>query len=229
MQNHGIPLEEEVFYYKLKGCLAARKETLFIRCVHDMCSALPLVHQEETLSALNEFTQMYVLSMLSSAAIRTGECSPAKSSTRASALSAVSSCDESRSPSRRRWLWPAKSSPSSRSVGAGDDSHAGSQASDAQRMENFEQFKLFLRENGPYDIFVDGANIAHYKQNFEGGSFNYEQIDLLTSHLQKQGYKVLIVLHEHHFDQQSTDLPEVRCREEVICSDGFGRNSCTRS
>ena len=93
----------------------------------------------------------------------------------------------------------------------GVDFHAGSQAGDAQRRENFEQFKQFLRENGPYDVFVDGANIAHYKQNFEGGTFNYGQIELLTSELQKQGYKVLIVLHEHHFDQQSIDLPEVRC------------------
>ena len=60
MQDHGIPQDEEVFYYKLKACLAAREEALFIRCVHAMCSALPLVHQEETLSALNEFTQLYV-------------------------------------------------------------------------------------------------------------------------------------------------------------------------
>ena len=206
-----IAVEEEVFYYKLKACLAAREETLFIRCVHAMCSALPLLHQEETLSALNEFTQLYVFPSLFSVAIRTGGCSRARSSLRASVLSAVSSCSESLSPSQRSWLWPWKSSPSSRSVGVKDDFHAGSQAGDAQRRENFEQFKRFLRENGPYDIFVDGANIAHYKQNFEGGAFNYEQIELLTSELQKQGYKVLIVLHEHHFDQQSTDLPEVRC------------------
>ena len=76
-------------------------------------------------------------------------------------------------------------------------------------MENFRRFQAFLEANGPFDIFIDGANIAHYKQNFVGGTFNYQQIDMCASYLQQEGYKVLIVLHEHHFDQPTTDLPEV--------------------
>lgn len=95
-------------------------------------------------------------------------------------------------------------------------------------MENFRRFKAFLEANGPFDIFIDGANIAHYKQNFEGGTFNYQQIDMIATYLQKQGFKVLIVLHEHHFDQPSTDLPEVQTDSFVPRSAGWSRRSRTR-
>ena len=49
------------------------------------------------------------------------------------------------------------------------------------RVENFLAFKAFLAKTGPYDIFLDGANIAHYKQNFDGGGFNYQQIQMVRS------------------------------------------------
>ena len=29
-------------------------------------------------------------------------------------------------------------------------------------MENFRRFKAFLEANGPFDIFIDGANIASF-------------------------------------------------------------------
>lgn len=55
---------------------------------------------------------------------------------------------------------------------------------------------------------MDGANIAHYKQNFDGGCFNYSQIQMVVDYLRKEKKKILIVLHEHHFNQESTTLPE---------------------
>lgn len=91
-------------------------------------------------------------------------------------------------------------------------------------MKNFLEFKEFLQKNGPYDILLDGANIAHYKQNFEGGSFDYNQIDMLATYLISQGYKILIVLHEHHFGKDYTTLPEVGYSRWMICSCGWKRN-----
>lgn len=79
----------------------------------------------------------------------------------------------------------------------------------SDRLKNFYDFKNFLRDHGSIDIFIDGANIAHYKQNFEGGCFNYQQIQLITEYLIQQGYKVLILLHENHFNQPDCSLPEV--------------------
>lgn len=79
----------------------------------------------------------------------------------------------------------------------------------SDRLKNFHDFKNFLRDHGSIDIFIDGANIAHYKQNFEGGCFNYQQIQLITDYLIHQGYKVLILLHENHFNQPDCSLPEV--------------------
>jgi len=34
--------------------------------------------------------------------------------------------------------------------------------------------------NGPYDIVIDGANVAFYGQNFEGGGFNMKQVVAVT-------------------------------------------------
>ena len=76
------------------------------------------------------------------------------------------------------------------------------------RVENFLAFKAFLAKTGPYDIFLDGANIAHYKQNFDGGCFNYQQIQMVAEYLLQQKKRILIVLHEHHFNQAGTTLPE---------------------
>lgn len=74
------------------------------------------------------------------------------------------------------------------------------------RVENFLAFKAFLAKTGPYDIFLDGANIAHYKQNFDGGCFNYQQIQMVAEYLLRQKKRILIVLHEHHFNQAGTTL-----------------------
>ena len=87
--------------------------------------------------------------------------------------------------------------------------NVGSQDSTESHLSNFRAFKQFLKEYGPFDIFIDGANIAHYKQNFDGGFFNYSQIQMILDHLQEEGYHALIILHEHHFNNPNSSLPEV--------------------
>ena len=90
----------------------------------------------------------------------------------------------------------------------GVTSHVETRKGQEDRVENFLAFKAFLAKTGPYDIFLDGANIAHYKQNFDGGCFNYQQIQMVVEYLLKQKKRILIVLHEHHFNQEGTTLPE---------------------
>lgn len=49
--------------------------------------------------------------------------------------------------------------------------------------------------NGPYDVLIDGANVAFYGQNREGGGFNWSQIISMVK-LVKQKFpdkKVLLV------------------------------------
>ena len=41
------------------------------------------------------------------------------------------------------------------------------------------------REGEPFTAIVDGANIAYYMQNFEGGLFNIHQIAFMVEALEK--------------------------------------------
>ena len=49
--------------------------------------------------------------------------------------------------------------------------------------------------NGPYDILVDGANIAFYGQNREGGGFAWQQVMDMVKMLQRENpdKKILLV------------------------------------
>ena len=58
MTENGVAITEDVFYYRFENCLAARNEKQFIHCLHEMCAACPIAEKEETLSVLNEFTQL---------------------------------------------------------------------------------------------------------------------------------------------------------------------------
>jgi len=51
-----------------------------------------------------------------------------------------------------------------------------------------------------YDVIIDGANIGFYKQNYIGAPkhVDYLQIDWMLRHLQRIGYKPLVMLHCRH-------------------------------
>ncbi|KAF4136595.1 Protein-only RNase P domain-containing protein [Phytophthora infestans] len=67
---------------------------------------------------------------------------------------------------------------------------------DEKRMTQWDEFKQWLEEFGPYDVVIDAANVGYCNQNFEGGGFNYAQIELMVQHYEAQDKKVLVVLHE---------------------------------
>ncbi|ETP37112.1 hypothetical protein F442_15053 [Phytophthora nicotianae P10297] len=67
---------------------------------------------------------------------------------------------------------------------------------DEKRMAQWDEFKQWLEEFGPFDVVIDAANVGYCNQNFDGGGFNYAQIELMVQHYEVQDKKVLIVLHE---------------------------------
>ena len=58
----------------------------------------------------------------------------------------------------------------------------------------------WCQENGPFDTVVDGANVGMYKQSFEDGQFDFQQVERLMSHLREvrgpEAGPVLLVLHQ---------------------------------
>lgn len=58
-----------------------------------------------------------------------------------------------------------------------------------------QEFVSWLRRNGPYDIMVDGANVALWGENYEGGGFKAEKIKVMydTVVAENPDAKVLLV------------------------------------
>eukprot|EP00644_Phytophthora_capsici_P013367 jgi/Phyca11/548492/estExt2_Genewise1Plus.C_PHYCAscaffold_290083 len=77
---------------------------------------------------------------------------------------------------------------------------------DENRKEQWDGFKKWLEEFGPFDVVIDAANVGYCNQNFEGGGFNYEQIDLMVKHYEAQNKKVLIVLHERRTSDEQVPV-----------------------
>lgn len=65
----------------------------------------------------------------------------------------------------------------------------------------FSTYKAWLAENGPFDVIVDGANVAFCNQNFDGGAFMYSQIEAVVDTFQRQGKRVLLILSKRWLDQ----------------------------
>ncbi|KAH7488826.1 hypothetical protein KRP22_008536 [Phytophthora ramorum] len=74
---------------------------------------------------------------------------------------------------------------------------------DEKRTAQWDAFKQWLGEFGPFDVIIDAANVGYCNQNFDGGGFNYAQIELMVQHYEARGNKPLLVLHERRtWDEQ---------------------------
>jgi len=61
-------------------------------------------------------------------------------------------------------------------------------------------------DNLPFwDAVIDGANVGHHNQNWECGTFSFQQIDDIVNKLQSQGKKACVVLRRHWLEER-TDL-----------------------
>ncbi|KAE8900140.1 hypothetical protein PF005_g24307 [Phytophthora fragariae] len=82
---------------------------------------------------------------------------------------------------------------------------------DEKRMAQWDEFKQWLEEFGPFDVVIDAANVGYCNQNFEGGGFNYKQIELMVQHYEAKGKKVLVVLHQRRTTDEQVP-PEHRAQ-----------------
>ena len=73
-----------------------------------------------------------------------------------------------------------------------------------ERQQKWERFTKFLNDIGPIDVVVDSANVGYFKQNFSNAPrhVDYEQIDWVARRFLDMGKKVLLVLHNRHFDHR---------------------------
>ena len=87
-----------------------------------------------------------------------------------------------------------------------------------ERKEQWDRYKKYLDEfadtvatKGNLDVIIDGANVGYFKQNFGCAPkhVDYYQIDWAVQHLQEQGKRILLYMHERHFGR---DLMPNKCR-----------------
>lgn len=189
--------------------LAGKDEELFVVCLKELMKAVDVVETEPMVDLLKAFVERQAFGVDVTRSYPSWVLKPC-------VILASGCCDVCGKQLRKEPLSLAAKHELASEVESLILSRASrSAASDVEtrktkedRVENFLAFKAFLAKTGPYDIFLDGANIAHYKQNFDGGCFNYQQIQMVAEYLLQQKKRILIVLHEHHFNQAGTTLPE---------------------
>ena len=219
MRENNIPFDENVYYYEMKTCgmlrmpftvgLAGKDEELFVVCLKELMKAVDLVETEPMVDLLKAFVERQAFGIDVTRSYPSWVLKPC-------VILASGCCDVCGKQLRKEPLSLAAKHELASEVESLILSRASRSAASAietrktkeDRVENFLAFKAFLAKTGPYDIFLDGANIAHYKQNFDGGCFNYQQIQMVAEYLLRQKKRILIVLHEHHFNQAGTTLPE---------------------
>ncbi|GLC37152.1 hypothetical protein PLESTB_000985800 [Pleodorina starrii] len=81
-----------------------------------------------------------------------------------------------------------------------------------QRSGDFDTFVQWYDRNGPYDILVDAANVAFFGQNFEGGGFNWRQVQDMVELLKTrfEGKKILVMVHRKRVNDQEARAPHVQ-------------------
>ncbi|KAI9912044.1 hypothetical protein PsorP6_009519 [Peronosclerospora sorghi] len=77
---------------------------------------------------------------------------------------------------------------------------------DDKRMVQWDEFKRWLGEFGPFDVVIDAANVGYCNQNYQGGGFDYGQIKLMVQHYEAKGKKVLLVLHERRTSDEQVPV-----------------------
>ncbi|GAX83670.1 hypothetical protein CEUSTIGMA_g11095.t1 [Chlamydomonas eustigma] len=78
--------------------------------------------------------------------------------------------------------------------------------------EDFKYYMDWYDRNGPYDVLVDGANVAFYGQNWEGGGFCWPHVQSMMQLVKKEfpGKKVLLMLHKRRTKDPEARTPQVQ-------------------
>ena len=70
-----------------------------------------------------------------------------------------------------------------------------------KQTKNIKSFNEWLSKKD-FDIIIDGANVGFYNNIHKQNIINYAQLNQIYTHLKKQNYKPLIILHKRHFDKK---------------------------
>lgn len=57
-----------------------------------------------------------------------------------------------------------------------------------------------MRHNGPFDIMIDGANVALWGENYEGGGFKPEKLKVMYETVAKEKPDANILLVSVYFE-----------------------------
>lgn len=57
-----------------------------------------------------------------------------------------------------------------------------------------QEYVKWVQRTGPFDIMIDGANVALWGENYEGGSFRPEKIRLMYETVAKENPEAKILL-----------------------------------
>jgi len=82
-------------------------------------------------------------------------------------------------------------------------------ANDSGCNRGFRAFQRWIREQEPYDVIIDGANVGFNNQNHEGGHFQYHQIEEVVQHFRERRQRTLVVLHPKWM-KENADLSVMR-------------------
>ncbi|KAF5842544.1 hypothetical protein DUNSADRAFT_6394 [Dunaliella salina] len=83
---------------------------------------------------------------------------------------------------------------------------------------DFEKYMEWEARNGPYDLFIDAANVAFYGQNFVGGGFNWRQVKRMVNKVDKAhpDKKLLVMVHKRRIMDPEANTPEVQAFLESL-------------
>lgn len=86
--------------------------------------------------------------------------------------------------------------------------------------DHFHSFMSWLDQHGPFDIIVDGANVAFHKQNFEAGAFSFNQIGRMMQYLENTypDRKALLILHTARTRNPLAEKPAAMALMETLVS-----------
>eukprot|EP00898_Chlorokybus_atmophyticus_P004667 jgi/Chlat1/5200/Chrsp33S05178 len=81
------------------------------------------------------------------------------------------------------------------------------------RENEFTRFQEWLQRHGPFEAIVDGANVALFGQNYEGGGFSFNQVETVCTELQEAGKlnrAPLVLLFEKRTRNGPASTPEAQ-------------------
>jgi proteinaceous RNase P len=79
-----------------------------------------------------------------------------------------------------------------------------------KHQRSFKRFIAWLNQQEPYEIIIDGANVAMFGQSSRAGLFQFKQIDRVVKALEERypNKRILVILHQRRLNCVEAESPE---------------------